>query len=71
MSSLLRRASDETGDLFETMQNQVDGKDLAGIQDHMRTLDSLKEKFNILEKEKPWILQKISLQGIILVKECI
>ena len=41
------------------------------ISDHLNGLIQLDLKFKLLAKEKPWALQKISLQGIILVKECI
>ena len=41
------------------------------ISDRLNGLIKLDMKFKLLAKEKPWALQKISLQGVILVKECI
>ena len=41
------------------------------ISQRLNGLIELDMKFKLLAKEKPWALQKISLQGIILVKECI
>ena len=41
------------------------------ISERLNGLIKLDAKFKLLAKEKPWALQKISLQGVILVKECI
>ena len=41
------------------------------IIDRLEGLIELERKFKDLAKEKPWALQKISLEGMILVKECI
>ena len=41
------------------------------ITQRLNGLIQLDMKFKLLAKEKPWALQKISLQGVILVKECI
>ena len=41
------------------------------ITDRLNGLIELEKKFKDLAQEKPWALQKISLEGIILVKECI
>ena len=53
------------------MKNMLEPEESAKLQKGLEKLESLKKDFDLLSKTKPWALQKISLQGIVLVKECI
>ena len=71
MSSLLQRATSEMEQQVRTMQSMLEENELAKIKGGLRKLESLRDDFDLLSKQRPWALQKISLQGIVLVKECI
>ena len=46
-------------------------EELNEINERYEKIVELEKSFKLLARSKPWALQKISLQGIILVKECL
>ena len=70
MTTLLTRCVKEMQDqldLFSASQTEIPQE----ITNRLYGLIKLDSDFKKLVNEKPWALQKISLQGIVLVKECI
>ena len=71
MTNLLSRCTQEMYEQRQVFREASKESVPAEIEDRFKGLIQLEKDFKNLANEKPWALQKISLEGIILVKECI
>ena len=71
MTNLLSRCTQEMYEQRQVFREASKESVPDEIQKRFEGLIELEKDFKNLAKEKPWALQKISLEGIILVKVCI
>ena len=56
---------------YQELQREMTGTSSDQLVSQLDETLSFKQKFESLIQAKPWILQKCSLHGMILIKECI
>ena len=71
MQDILLRITKEISDQINVFASESWDSVPVELKNHLVILIKLNDQFKCLARERPWALQKISLHGITLVKECI
>ena len=71
MQDILLRCYKEINDQSKLFASDSEESIPVELKEHLVILMKLNDQFKSLASERPWAIQKISLHGITLVKECI